>query len=278
MTGSPSAAIISAAALSLAQLANLVSDTFADYADPIVLTTERLALLVRVEQLDLQHSAVILAGGTPAGQLLLGLRGRRAWCARLGVLPEQRGRGLGSRLAEAAVERARAAGAHELWLEVLPGNAPAIAAYQRVGLRLRRELIDLAWEGCRAGAPAEEISEAAPRALLAHFARLHPQRPAWQRDLPTLLAAGGLRGLALGNPGAPDGWLLYRPLSAHSARIVGLAAGAPAGLAALAQALQLRYSALECYNEPQDAASAAALLASGFSITGRQHELAMRLS
>ncbi|WP_088289689.1 ribosomal protein S18-alanine N-acetyltransferase [Kineosporia sp. A_224] len=51
----------------------------------------------------------------------------------IAVAPAAQGRGLGGTLLEALVERARAAGATSLLLEVRADNAPAIALYERHG-------------------------------------------------------------------------------------------------------------------------------------------------
>ncbi len=60
----------------------------------------------------------------------------------MAILPEARGRGGGRSLLQAAVEHARACGAHKLELEVWPDNAPAIALYATAGFEvegLRRD-------------------------------------------------------------------------------------------------------------------------------------------
>jgi ribosomal protein S18 acetylase RimI-like enzyme len=51
------------------------------------------------------------------------------------VLPEHRGRGLGSHLLDALEQRLAAAGVDDLILGVLPGNADAIRLYERRGYR-----------------------------------------------------------------------------------------------------------------------------------------------
>jgi RimJ/RimL family protein N-acetyltransferase len=49
------------------------------------------------------------------------------------VVREWRGRGVGSALLEAAIERARADGLHKLSLEVFPHNEAGLALYRKVG-------------------------------------------------------------------------------------------------------------------------------------------------
>jgi RimJ/RimL family protein N-acetyltransferase len=73
------------------------------------------------------------AGGELVGQLDLYLA--RYGVADLGMLVAAgwRGRGVGTALLAAGIERARAAGAHKIALQVWPHNAAAIALYERFG-------------------------------------------------------------------------------------------------------------------------------------------------
>jgi RimJ/RimL family protein N-acetyltransferase len=58
---------------------------------------------------------------------------RHAWRLGMGLLPAVRGRGVGRRLAEAAIAAARERGAERIELEVLAKNTRAIALYERLG-------------------------------------------------------------------------------------------------------------------------------------------------
>ena len=58
---------------------------------------------------------------------------RHGWRLGMGVLPAVRGRGVGQRLAEAAIAAARAKGAERIELEVFASNTRAIALYERLG-------------------------------------------------------------------------------------------------------------------------------------------------
>jgi RimJ/RimL family protein N-acetyltransferase len=75
------------------------------------------------------------AGGELVGQLDLHLA--RYGVADLGMLVAAgwRGRGVGTALLAAGIDRARAAGAHKIALQVWPHNAAAIALYERFGFR-----------------------------------------------------------------------------------------------------------------------------------------------
>ncbi len=52
------------------------------------------------------------------------------------VLPRERGRGLGRRLVEGAMQKARQRGAHKIFLEVRDGNATALGLYESLGFSI----------------------------------------------------------------------------------------------------------------------------------------------
>ena len=94
---------------------------------------------VDVEQRSVQFAAssaasiVAVADGQIIGTLHVEVS--RFGFGELGMLvePGWRGRGAGSALLRAAIERARGQGLHKLCLEVFPHNAAAIAMYRKAG-------------------------------------------------------------------------------------------------------------------------------------------------
>ena len=86
---------------------------------------------------DAEDAVVLVAeaGGQVVGEL--GLYLARYGVADLGmaVAAGWRGRGVGTALLAEAVERARAAGAHKIALQVWPHNAAALALYERFGFQ-----------------------------------------------------------------------------------------------------------------------------------------------
>lgn len=82
---------------------------------------------------SMDHTIVADAGGELVG--LLHLEPSRHGFAELGMLVarEWRGRGVGSALLAAAIERARADGLHKLSLEVFPHNEAGVALYRKFG-------------------------------------------------------------------------------------------------------------------------------------------------
>lgn len=73
--------------------------------------------------------------GTVVGWALARVVGEVADLQRVAVRPDRQGSGLGRRLVAAVVEAAGTAGGERVLLEVAVGNAPARAAYRRVGFR-----------------------------------------------------------------------------------------------------------------------------------------------
>ena len=63
------------------------------------------------------------------------LRGASAWLHDIFVDPEARGRGIGKRLVEAAIDAARSLGSSNLMLSVSPSNAPGRRLFESLGLR-----------------------------------------------------------------------------------------------------------------------------------------------
>ncbi len=268
----------SAATLSLEALADLFTRSFEGYFYPGTTTADALAQRVRNEQIDLWFSRVLLADGEPAGVALLSRRGPRAWCAGLGLVAEQRGRGISHGLTGEMLAQARAAGARRLSLEVLVRNEPATRAYQRAGMTIARRLLIMSWR------PGDEdegdepprLEEAAPEELLGHFAGLHPAPAAWQRELPALLVGSGRRGLALPGDGGPAAYALVSGDAANM-RIADMGARDAKSALALLRGLQAQARSLLSVNEPAESPLTAAFYRAGFVVADEQHEMGTML-
>lgn len=76
-----------------------------------------------------------LAGGEPVGTCALVRHGEVAELAKMAVAEARRGAGIGRRLVEAAIERAREAGFRGLFLLTSPRLEAAVALYRAVGFR-----------------------------------------------------------------------------------------------------------------------------------------------
>ncbi|HEV2766040.1 MAG TPA: GNAT family N-acetyltransferase [Pyrinomonadaceae bacterium] len=293
---------MSAASVPLEAYAALFTSSFDGYRYPVAMDAERMARRVRQEQHDLRRSLVAYAGERAVGVAALAIRGEAGWVGGFGVVPEERGRGRGRELMSALLKEARACGLRTLSLEVLSHNEAARRLYERAGMHVARDLLilertakgvgttdgrDIASESASAeklsasdttsqGLPAS-LEEAAPGELLAHFARLHRVAPAWQRDLPSLLVKGSLRGLRLTGDRDTRAYALVAREPDDTTYLVDLAADAPQDAQQLSAALAELAGPLKIVNEPEQSLFAAPLTAHGFAETDRQHEMRLAL-
>jgi ribosomal protein S18 acetylase RimI-like enzyme len=268
----------SASVISLERLAAIFTESFSGYLVPLLMDTGALAGRARIEQHDLFNSLLAYDSDELAGIAILAVRGERGWVGGFGVVPAQRGRGRGRELMKALLERARACGLRQLSLEVLARNEAALRLYERAGMRRVRDLLIME----RPARPSEgqqtpTLKEAAPAELLKHFARLHGQPPAWQRDLPSLLVRSGMLGLYLGEADAPEAYALMSEKAGDPTSLLDLAAIGVKQAESLCVALNSRPEALRVVNEPEQSPMVPSLLSQGFRETERQHEMLIDL-
>jgi RimJ/RimL family protein N-acetyltransferase len=276
---------VPASSVSLEEYAAAFTAAFQGYEFPVAVDAAWLARRVRMEQHDLGQSLVAREGDSIIGVASLAIRGYAGWVCGFGVVPERRGRGLGREMMAALLGRARACGLRRLSLEVLAGNTAARRLYEGAGMEVSRDLLMLDRVGparagdskaaLKKGAPAE-LKEAAPAELLGHFARLHAEPPAWQRDLPGLLA-GRSRGFYLGERARPRAYVLLIEWTDGNTYLLDLAAPDAAGADELCAALEGVGGTLKVINESEHSLFVGPLLKRGFAETARQHEMVLTL-
>lgn len=267
-----------ATSLSLDELAVAFNEAFAGYFFPQSHTGATFARRVRLEQLDLQHSIIAYEGAEFAGLSLLGIRGARGWCGGFGIVQEKRGHGLSHQLMSEFIEEARRCDLKTLSLEVLARNKAARHLYERAGMKVTRDLLILGRDDeAEAVNPSHALREGQPEILLRHFTRLHLCAPAWQRDLPSLMATDGARGFYLGEPDAPRAYALVAARPDGFAHLIDLAACDEESAHALSAGLVALPYTLRLVNEPEDSLFITALAAHGFVEQDRQHEMACEL-
>jgi GNAT superfamily N-acetyltransferase len=284
MSKNPSAGglrFVPASSVPLELFAAAFTEGFLGYHRTIEADAAKMSRLGRIYNHDLHHSLVAYEGERVAGAAVLSIRGGAGWCGGFGVVPELRGRGVGRELMTALLASARAAGVRRLTLEVSEHNPVARALYEGAGLRVTRDLLLIERPAAAAAAPgareADALEDAEASELLPHFARLHAFAPAWQRDLPTMLASS-LRGLRLGARESPRAYALVSDGGVAELYFTDLAAARPEDARALAAALARTIAgSLRIINEPEESVFVAPLLEHGFVETERQHEMAIEL-
>ena len=255
---------------SLAELATVFTASYHGYFIPIAVDEAQLQYMVEVFDLDLSRSLVAVDRQRPIGLANLGRRGARTWLGGVGVVPDHRGSGIGEALTRKLLDRAREAGAHEMVLEVIVENAPAIALYEKLGFARTRklEVLTLAAATEQSEAGETDLGEAL-RIVAASRSRPEP----WQRADETVanLARRGPTPRAITVDGATA------VFSQDGDRVSLLqVAGHPAGLGALAAALRFRGS-VSALNFPAGGPVAKALREAGAEVRLCQYEMAFQL-
>ena len=147
-----------ASSCTIPQLVDLLNRGFENYVVPITLNVNALLNMIRKDGIDLSISRVLLADGEPSGIALLARRGWTSRLAAMGIAEAHRGKGVGSWLMDQLIQEACERGEHEMVLEVIEQNEPAVHLYEKCGFETVRRLIGLI---CRdaTGEQTHELTE-----------------------------------------------------------------------------------------------------------------------
>jgi len=78
--------------------------------------------------------------GKVVGSVMAGYDGHRGWLYSLAVLPDYRGRGIGSRLVKRAEEHLKALGCPKINLQIMNGNENVQCFYRRLGYETEQRI------------------------------------------------------------------------------------------------------------------------------------------
>lgn len=125
----------------LSDLVNILNRGFEDYYVPIQFNMTTFTNLLRKDGIDLMASKVLISANQPCGVALIARRGWTSRLAAMGVAREMRGKGAGSWLMGELIKEARERDEHEMVLEVIEQNEPAVSLYRKHGFEPLRRLI-----------------------------------------------------------------------------------------------------------------------------------------
>ncbi len=220
---------VSASSYSFEQLADIYNQTRIDYIVPMPMNSKRLADYVRFYDVDLDISTVVLnKSQSPIGLIMIGIRGDDAWITRLGVLPEQRGNGIGQDLMEISIDKLREQSIHQIQLEVITGNEPAYRMFLKLGFEVNRELLVIRRPPKLIGTnllPKDAVVAALDSEAIARCLKNREAQIAWTEATASLLNTQALNGIHLTLPSGEIGWLIYQ-LAAFEVTHVVLSPGA----------------------------------------------------
>ncbi|HST25310.1 MAG TPA: GNAT family N-acetyltransferase, partial [Gaiellaceae bacterium] len=194
-------------------LLRLFNEAYSDYLVPMQLDRAGLEYTIDVCDIDPAASRIALAGDEPAAFAFLAVRGDEGWIGGMGTAPAHRRRGLGEAALTAVIDEAGRRGARSVLLEVIEGNAPAIALYGKLGFERTRDLIVWVHDGeARTTDGLPDVPESEAHAWIAAH---RPSAEPWQRadeSLARELDQGLTRnGLVCERDGETVAALLWRP-------------------------------------------------------------------
>lgn len=170
-----------------AEVAEAVTRSFEGYLVSIRFTPEAYERRFRNEHLDPYASRVYVRDGALVGIMLVARRGGTRRVAAMAFVPEVRGQGLGRRALSEVIAEARSQGERTVVLEVIDGNAPAMALYTGAGFRPLRRLVGYRWEPL--GSEADALTEIDPLEVARAASHEGEENLPWMLSAETLAGA-----------------------------------------------------------------------------------------
>ena len=124
-----------------AQVADALTKAFEGYVMPVNVSARGYEQRFRPEHVDPFASYVYFRESRPAAVVLVARRGWTSRIAAMAVAPEARGKGLGRRIMQTAIDEAVARRDRSVLLEVFDHNTPAVNLYRRLGFEPLRRLV-----------------------------------------------------------------------------------------------------------------------------------------
>jgi len=201
---------VRASEYSFSELARIYNETRVDYIVPMPMNARRMEEYVRHYDVHLESSFVALNDhDEEMGIGMLGLRGRRSWITRLGIMPDQRGHHVGQFLVSKLIEAARAQAADQMQLEVIEGNDPGTRLFLKVGFEeVRRLLVIRRPPGEITGTLTFETEPLGADAVRECLASRAPGA-SWLDENASLLNMGRLGGLQVTLPSSKASWIVF---------------------------------------------------------------------
>jgi ribosomal protein S18 acetylase RimI-like enzyme len=204
---------VPASEYSFDELADIYNQTRIDYIVPMPMNAKRMKEYVHNYDIDLSLSVIATTEtATPVAIGMLGVRQQRTWITRLGVVPNERERRLGSFLMNHLIDNAKRCGASQVQLEVIVGNEPAHHMFEKFGFQETRELLVIRRP------PKQHNPGTHP---LVHELRhlndeeiityLHHREPgaSWVEESNSLINGGNLKGINVRMGDDAEGWAVF---------------------------------------------------------------------
>jgi ribosomal protein S18 acetylase RimI-like enzyme len=122
-------------------IVEIFNRAFSGYLIEIDLEISSLLAMLRYDNVDWDSSRIVRRGKEEVGVALMASRGWNCRLAGMAIVPEARGKGIGSWLMGRLVEEAKKRGERTMVLEVIEQNDPAVSLYRNRGFRVFRRLL-----------------------------------------------------------------------------------------------------------------------------------------
>ena len=130
----------------LPDLVEVLNLSFENYLVPIQFNNSQFITMLRKDSIDLGSSRVLLIDEEPSGIALIARRGWTSRLAAMGIAQQRRSKGAGSWFMQKLIEESRQRNDHEMVLEVIEQNEPAVQLYQKSGFQIMRRLIGFVYK------------------------------------------------------------------------------------------------------------------------------------
>lgn len=206
--------LIPASQYTYKELAEIYNEARVDYIVPMPMNAKRMQEYIEDYNVVLDGSFVIVnSNNEPCGIGMLGIRDQRCWITRLGVIPYRRLKGMGQSIMEEMLAYGHNQGATLAQLEVIVGNEPARALFEKLGFRETRTLLiirrapntpepNVYYDSAR----VENIEDHAIPSYLAKRA----DSASWVEETQSLLNTGNLRGIFITTPEGENAWIVFQ--------------------------------------------------------------------
>lgn len=205
----PSIPLVPASKFSMDELAAFFNETRADYLVPMPMSSLRMEEYIRDYDVDLKRSVIAMRAGRVMGLGMVGIRARKAWITRLGVMPLVRRRGIGEAMLASMLNTAKFLDVEKIYAEVIKGNHPARGLMQKYGFVEGKEYLILRRPPTQIiDSPNGKAQWLEREEALACLQNVNGE--SWINARESMANAATLRGLRVTLPDGSSGWVLFK--------------------------------------------------------------------
>lgn len=197
-------------------LAEIYNSARVDYIVPMPMNGKRMRQYIDAYNINLGASVVSLdiEDHVPTGIIMLGVRGDRSWITRLGVIPVKRRRKTGQFLMNRMIEYSQTNNIRTIQLEVIKGNDPAKALFEKLGFEYIQELLVIRrppskLDESKINPDVIEVAEYENEGVYP-FLDEREKYASWVEETQSLKNAGSLKGLQVTLKSGEMGWIVFQ--------------------------------------------------------------------